>query len=202
MRKLFGFLVVAVLGACTCLSQIPDQFVYIDQNCEAVMPNYIPDVIVVDNCDNAIVTQQPIAESILSSGEPVMQVVIRAKDQADNESSIHFNIIFLDTISPVLSVGPGLLAYNEAVIGRVIRRMHYGVIAMHDSILVKYPQANQDTSYRQENLMIISSLNTNAMPMSFVDPNYIVLAGDSATLADRCDIHTRSIRLHFATVEN
>ena len=75
--------------------------------------------------------------------------------------------------------------------------MHTGVVAMHDSILVKYPQANQDTSYRQENLMVVSSHNSNLMTMGFVNPEHMILIADSTYMAETCGLEWYTLRLEI-----
>lgn len=201
MKRLFGFLIVAVFAACTCLSQIPDQLVYVDQNCEALLPDYTPDVVVVDNCDNASISQSPSPGTVLTSATPVTTVTISALDISGNSASLSFEVILLDTISPTIQPGPGLLTWNAEGIGKAIRRMHVGVIAMHDSILVQYPNANQDTSYRHDNLLLINNMNSRLMTMSFVDPTAMIMAADSAYLADTCGLSWTSLRIQIADPE-
>ena len=204
MKKLIGFLVVAVLTACTCLSQIPDQLIYVDENCEAVMPDFRPHVVVADNCDNATITQTPYVGSLLDSGQPQVQVVIKASDISGNESNeIRFNVVLLDTISPVLSAGPGLLVYNLKDYGRIHNQMHRGLVWKFDSVRAVDPTnvMVRDTSYRHDNLVTISSLNSEYIVGSFSDSEHRLFSADSLTLADRCDIPTYSLRLHFLPVE-
>jgi len=197
MKRLLGFLIVAALAACTCLSQIPDQLVYVDQNCEANLPDYTPDVVVVDNCDNATITQSPPAGTLLDSGQPVTVVTVTATDISNNTASITFNVMLVDTIAPTIQAGGGLLSYNAANIGKIIQIMHKGVIAMHDSLIVNYPEYNHDTTYRQDNLMIVSNLNANHMPMSFVNPEHMILVADSAYMADSCGLTWQTLRIQF-----
>jgi len=197
MKRIIGFLIVAALAACTCLSQIPDQLVYVDQNCEALLPDYTPDVVVVDNCDNATINQVPTPGTTLTSAQPTTQVVITAADISGNSASISFNVVLVDTIAPTITAGPGLLSWNEYNIGKVVHKFHQGVIAMHDSIRIKYPESDQDTSYREDNLLVISNLDSRFMTANFVDPEHIVLSGDSLTLADKCGINVQSLLLEF-----
>ena len=197
MKRLFGFLIVAALAACTCLSQIPDQLIYVDQNCEAVLPDYTPDVIVTDNCDNATISQVPNAGTLLTSAQPVTEITITAEDISGNQSSISFNVLLVDTIPPTITAGPGLLSWNEYNIGKVVHKFHKGIIAMQDSIRIKFPETNQDTSYKEDNLLVISNLESRFMSANFVDPEYIVLAGDSTALANKCGINVTSLLVEF-----
>jgi len=113
MRKVLSILsltAVMILVGCNCLAQNPpDQLLYLDVNCEATLPDYTNDVIVTDNCDGFTIAQVPAPGTILSS---TTNVVVSAVDVGGNVSSINFNVVLLDTISPVIIPGPGL-SLNE-----------------------------------------------------------------------------------------
>ena len=82
--------------------------------------------------------------------------------------------------------------------------MHRGIITMHDNLRdtleLQFPGDPylQDSSYQTDNLMIISNLNATHMPMQFVDPTAMILAADSAYLADTCGMSWQTLRLQFA----
>jgi len=198
MKKLIGFLIVAALAACTCLSQIPDQLVYVDQNCEAILPDYTSDVVITDNCDYVDTTQVPVAGTMLTSAQPTTQVVITATDISGNYASISFNVVLVDTIAPTIQAGPGLLTYNFTNFGKIHNVFHQGMIAYHDTLRALYPETvDQDTSYRHDKLLTISNLNSRFASTSFVDPDALIFSADSAYLVDQCGFTVNTLRLEF-----
>jgi len=197
MKRLLGFLIVAALAACTCLSQIPDQLVYVDQNCEAIVPDYTPDVVVVDNCDNATIIQVPTPGTTLTSAQPTTQVVITANDISGNSASISFNVVLVDTIAPTIQAGPGLLSYNIENYGKVHQLYHQGVIASFDSMLVNIPGMDQDTSYRHDNLVTISNPDAKYIVGSFTNPEWVMFSADSTYVVDSLGIDFLTLRLQF-----
>lgn len=68
MKKLLFLLSIVLLSSCTCLlSQIPPQYIYINENCEAVLPDYLTKVTATDNCNLASLIQIPEGGSILTN---------------------------------------------------------------------------------------------------------------------------------------
>lgn len=92
------------------LAQIPPQYIYINENCQAVLPDYLTRVTASDNCVLAHLIQIPEAGTILTSENVVTDVQIRATDNTGNHTSINFNVILIDTIPPVLTVDTTLTA--------------------------------------------------------------------------------------------
>jgi hypothetical protein len=112
MKKLLLLLAV-ILSGCTCvLSQIPPQYVFVGANCQAPLPNYVPQVVVTDNCSIKSVVQTPIPGTILSATNPMVTVVIRATDAFDNFSEVSFTVTAKDTQPPVITPSGDLLADN------------------------------------------------------------------------------------------
>jgi hypothetical protein len=109
MKKLLFLLSIVLLSSCTCvLSQIPPQYIYINENCQAILPDYLTKVTATDNCVLASLIQIPEGGSILTN--MVNQVEIRATDNTGNHTSINFNVILIDTIPPVITVDTTLTA--------------------------------------------------------------------------------------------
>lgn len=103
MRKLLTFLVLATLLSCNCyMQQLSTQLVYVDSNCVAAIPDYLPAVFVWDNCDNYTITQNPPAGTIMDS--PYGIVTIKAVDAFQNADSVVFDIIMVDTIAPKITI--------------------------------------------------------------------------------------------------
>ena len=87
----------------TCPS---DQTLYVDANCDYLLPDYTLLAITVDNCDsNPSLVQDPIATTLINTTTS-MNVDIRATDISNNTSLCSFTIITVDTISPTI-ICPG-----------------------------------------------------------------------------------------------
>ena len=105
MKKLLLILSV-ILSSCSCLlSQIPPQTIYVDQNCEALLPDYTIQTVAIDNCpEGMVINQTPIPGTLMSVSNPALDVSIKAVDAFGNTSNtLTFTVILLDTIAPVLS---------------------------------------------------------------------------------------------------
>ena len=94
------------------LSQIPPQKIYAGAGCSAPLPNYLLKVSASDNCELASLTQTPAAGYILDAANKVANVIIKATDASGNYRQITFTVTLLDTIKPVFTIDPSLLAYQ------------------------------------------------------------------------------------------
>ena len=111
MKKILFLLSTILLSSCTCmLSQIPAQYIYVGENCEAVLPDYLTKVTATDNCSLASLIQIPEAGTILTASMTVTDVEIRATDSQGNHTSVNFNVILIDTVPPVITVDTTLTA--------------------------------------------------------------------------------------------
>lgn len=108
MKKLIGFLILAVFVGCTCIGQLQTQYLYADDACMAQLPDYLQIVSVSDNCSEVSLTQSPPANAYISVHT---EVTITATDQAGNINSSSFQVMLLDTIPPVLWF-TDTIAYN------------------------------------------------------------------------------------------
>ena len=105
--------IVLLSSSCTCmLSQIPPQTIYVNANCQGVLPNYLTRVSATDNCGLKDVTQTPAAGYLLTSTNQSVKVTIRATDLFGNFTEMSFMVTAIDTIKPVLIVSPELLSAN------------------------------------------------------------------------------------------
>lgn len=102
MKKLLLFITIITLISCTCLPQIPPQYLYADENCQAELPNYLEAVSVLDNCGNATLTQEPLPGTILSANNPYFRITITATDLSGNTDVEKFDVFLWDTIPPVI----------------------------------------------------------------------------------------------------
>ena len=112
MKKLIGFLIVAGLVACDCLSQLPIQTIYVGESCEAPLPDYRDAVIARDNCVITSLVQAPLPGTILDASNPYVNVTIVATDISNNSSSVNIDVVIVDTTPPIMEVDTSLLAYS------------------------------------------------------------------------------------------
>ena len=90
MKKILFILSLITLMS-NSFSQVFPITLYVDENCEAVVPDYTDDVTVVDNCPaGTVVTQVPVAGTLISLSQPCSVI---ATDAAGNASSLTFNLI-------------------------------------------------------------------------------------------------------------
>lgn len=116
MKRLIFLTCVLTLIGCTCLPQIPSQYLYADKNCEAFLPNYLPAVSVLDNCEGAVLTQEPLSGTILDAANPYVQVKITATDLSGNMDIERFDVFLWDTIAPQIiwnSIPGDTIAYRR-----------------------------------------------------------------------------------------
>ncbi len=112
MKKLITALFIVCLIGCNvedCISQIPPQPAYVDELCEAKMPDIISKVNVNDNCEIVSVTQNP---SVGSTITPPITGTITATDGDGNITQETFEVYKLDTIHPKIE-WVGEIAYND-----------------------------------------------------------------------------------------
>ena len=198
MKRSLLFLVVAVLTACTCLPQIPTQYVYVGNDCEASLPDYRNQVTVSDNCAVNSFTQTPLPGFVLNVAIPNVTVVLEAIDNDGNISTAAFDVELLDTISPTITPHETLMGQNLENFGKIHRVYHESVITLYDSLRLKYPDEDQDTSYRHDNFVTISNPDARYIVSTFSNPNWKMFATDSAYLVDTCGFNINLLRLQFS----
>ena len=99
MRKLLLLIVIVFLVvSCDCeIKPISTQYVPVDENCEAFLPDYTGHVISF-NCNNVLVTQAPpVGTKIGKSKKVILLVKTDEKTQ-----TLKFDVYPIDTISPVI----------------------------------------------------------------------------------------------------
>ena len=102
MKKLLYFLMIMTLASCsTCMiGQIPPQYIYVDSTCGAALPDYLPMITVIDNCEVDTVWQSPTRGTWLTV--PTTTVLIRATDNFNNFTDMMFTVTLIDTIPPTI----------------------------------------------------------------------------------------------------
>lgn len=119
MRSLLIFLGLVVLCGCTCqvaISQIPPQYLTVDNNCQAVLPDYRTMVNITDNCGVKDTLQTPAPGYVLDAVNQSVEVTIRATDLFGNFSEVKFMVTAKDAKPPVITPTGDLLADNWKVI--------------------------------------------------------------------------------------
>jgi hypothetical protein len=124
MKKAIIFITAMILVGCTCIGQIPPQTLYIDQSCQALLPDYTERVIVRDNCPGVTVEQTPEPGTILDQAQPAITVTIMAMDSWGNTTSTDFEVVAVDTIFPTIEPDSTLLTHKVEDIGTLIKSAH------------------------------------------------------------------------------
>lgn len=120
MKNFIAFIaIIATVTGC-CFSQIPTQYVYVDEQCSATLPDYTSIVTVRDNCAVAGITQSPDPGLIISANTPV---TLTAADMAGNETSMTFDVVLLDTIPPTMQLDSAW-AYTDEEVGDMYRTFY------------------------------------------------------------------------------
>ncbi len=107
-RLTFLTTLLLLLGGCACtFSQIPPQYLYVDESCGAALPDYLPKFTYSDNCGIDTVWQSPTRGSWLTA--PTTTVLIRAIDKFGNHTDLMFDVTLLDTIPPTITLADSTL---------------------------------------------------------------------------------------------
>ena len=151
MRNIILALFVLVLMGCNCIAQIPTQYAYVDENCEAVLGDYLPMVIVSDNCGIASVVQVPEAGFTISGTIPVE---IQATDIEGNITTVQFDVVVIDTIPPSIILNPDF-AYSDEEVSDMYWTFYTWAQLKQTEFREKFPQfgfyeINGDTIYYQD----------------------------------------------------
>lgn len=114
MKKIMILLYAFIVSGCGCmLSQnIPPQKIYAGAGCQAALPNYLLKISASDNCEISSLTQTPAAGFLLTAAAKTTTVTIKATDASGNFRQLSFTVTLLDTVKPVFTVDPSLLASN------------------------------------------------------------------------------------------
>lgn len=124
MKKAAIILTAIMIAGCTCIGQIPPQTIYIDENCQAPLPDYRDQVVATDNCPGVILQQTPDPGSILDATQPSVSVTITATDSWGNATSVEFQVTAIDTIFPTIVPDSTLLTHEIEDIGALVKEAH------------------------------------------------------------------------------
>lgn len=117
MKKLVFFALILFTGCGRCiLCQIPMQYIFVGENCQAPLPDYTGRVTASDNCSAPSITQTPAAGFILSDTGMITRVIIKATDKSGNSAQTSFDVALIDTIPPKIIVDNILLTSDMDII--------------------------------------------------------------------------------------
>jgi len=156
MKKLM-ILFVVLLAGCKCtLGQIPPQYIFAGDNCQAPLPDYTPRVTVSDNCRVVSLVQTPAPGFLLTADTPIANVVIKATDTGGNSTQINFNVMLIDTIPPVMTVDSTLITgdyeilntlYNQADKILADKLNHFDAVFPYSKIGLPVADSSWYTNY-------------------------------------------------------
>jgi hypothetical protein len=137
MKRLFLFSIMTLLYGCMMIAQIPRQYVYVDENCEASLPDFSDLVVVYDNCGAYELFQTPVPGTMISTET---EVTMLARDLSGNEASASFYVSILDTIPPnfyyndtmIVQLNPEWKGYTDQEVSDMYRTF-YGWIQYNNA---------------------------------------------------------------------
>ncbi len=85
-----------------------DQDVYVDDNCEYIIPDYRDEISITDNCEIAQITQSPEPGFVMSTNNPSVStsITIVAEDLSGNKSTCTFSLTAVDNTPPLFTSCP------------------------------------------------------------------------------------------------
>ena len=104
MKKAIFLLIVFLAGcnpktACL-LAQFPPKVIYANAQCQAPLPNYVPQAVVTGGCTGFVVTQTPAPGTLLTATNKTINVVIKATGTNGKSSQVTFTVTLADTVTP------------------------------------------------------------------------------------------------------
>jgi gliding motility-associated-like protein len=91
-----------------------DKIEYTDASCNFVIPDYTGEAIANDNCGSVILSQSPVAGTIVTGHGTTQTVTLIADDLNGNTAACSFEITLSDTISPTISCPSDMVLMTEA----------------------------------------------------------------------------------------
>ena len=168
-----------ILVSCNCLPQIPIQTIYADENCEAILPNYLPDITVLDNCEGVILTQIPLPGYILNAANPYTEVIITAKDISGNLDVERFDVVLIDTIPPEIIMDSSMFITDIESTSQIMTAYHNSLGQFRDQ------HGGMDSTFYKKQLVTISGPGYNSDNFGiFYNMDHYILGLDSDGMAD------------------
>jgi hypothetical protein len=107
MKKLIILFIAFAAFSCKTpclLGQLPNQIVYANSNCTAILPDYRSLVTITGGCTGFTVSQIPGAGTMVDVSSNPLDVMIRATGTNGRYSQISFTVTMADTITPKIIV--------------------------------------------------------------------------------------------------
>jgi hypothetical protein len=181
MKRIIGFLIVAGLVACDCLSQLPIQTIYVGESCEAPLPDYRDAVIARDNCVITSLVQSPLPGTVLDAGNPYVNVTIVATDLSNNKSSVNIDVVIVDTTPPIMEIDTSLLTYTwddrfgllDAFQASVNSFISDSVSSTHNLVMISTPDQRHFGGWYLDKYMV----PLDEADLGSLEPNTLINAG-------------------------
>ena len=94
--------------------------IYVDDNCDALLPDYTTTIQVDENCGPMTMSQLPAPGTVYTAAD-VVTVTVTATDQDGNSSSCTFDVDVVDDIDPVVTCpGDIVMTADDGVCGAVV----------------------------------------------------------------------------------
>lgn len=176
MKKLL-FILSILLSGCSCLlSQIPPQKIYAGAGCSATLPDYRLKIVASDNCEIASFTQVPAPGFVLNASLKTTTVTVKATDASGNFRQIVFTVTLLDTVKPVLTIDPVLLAYQMKQLNDIYEFGDKIVGQTDDNLMQQtwiddYPGLREklaDSAYYKQTLVVLSNYKAGGERTRFI----------------------------------
>jgi len=96
-------LLITILSMLFCVyihaQPIPDQVLYTDENGYTLIPDYISQFNISDNCELDYSIQSPSIGFIIQPGVPAINMMVKSYDLSSNSSTVDFDILVIDTFN-------------------------------------------------------------------------------------------------------
>lgn len=134
---------------------------YLNSNCEAILPDYTSSAIVSDNCASSLViSQSPLAGTTLS-GVSSTSITLSVVDAFGNSNSCVLNQATLDTISPVLTCPSNQTVNADANC--------LGVLGDYTGLVLSSDNCSSTFTYTQSPVASSSITTTTAVTITGTD---------------------------------
>jgi hypothetical protein len=112
MRTLLILFVLLFSGCACVIGQVPPQTIYINANCQGVVPDYLPLFTFSDNCQVDTAFQDPAPGYILTAAANSVNVQIIVTDVFNNFSTVMFPVTVVDTICPTIAYQGTIISHG------------------------------------------------------------------------------------------
>lgn len=96
----------------------PDTNVYVDQNCDGTLENYIGDIVTTDNCSpyaNLIISQSPPSGTVINGSIVQTTMTMTVTDESGNTNSCNFIARTIDTLVAQITCPGTMTVYADSL---------------------------------------------------------------------------------------